>query len=91
MDLAKDVMVNGMTTERIIWTDSGMFLDEGWASLDVYQRQAREWDGDVETIGRVLYEDDKVLVVGLSHDRQNDNWYGAQLIAKACITNRETL
>lgn len=77
--------------ERIVWTDSGMFIDEGWAALDVYKRQAREWDGCVETIGRVMYEDEKVVVVGLSHDKHNDNWYGAQLIFKPCIQTRETL
>lgn len=89
-DLANDVMIRPVI-ERIVWTDSGAFLDKGWASLDVYQRQAREWDGKVETIGRVMFEDDSVVVVGLSHDTKNDEWYGAQLIFKPCIKTRETM
>lgn len=77
--------------ERVVWTDSGMFIDEGWASLSVYRSAAERWHGDVVTIGQPIYEDDRVLVLGLSHDRQTNNWYGAQLIAKQCIKERQAL
>lgn len=77
--------------ERVVWTDSGMFIDEGWAKTAVYRSAAEKWHGDVVTIGQPIYEDEKVLVLGLSHDRQSDNWFGAQLIAKACIKERVTL
>ena len=46
-DLAKDAMIHPVI-ERIVWTDSGAFIDKGWANLDVYQQQAREWNGRVE-------------------------------------------
>lgn len=76
---------------RVTWTDSGMFIDEGWAKTDVYRSAAQKWHGDVVTIGQPIYEDDTVLVLGLSHDRAHDHWFGAQLIAKANIKERTTL
>jgi hypothetical protein len=84
-------LVPAEKVERVVWTDSGMFIDEGWAKTHVYQSAARKWSGDVVTIGQPIYEDDTVLVLGLSHDRQTDNWFGAQLIAKACIKERHTI
>ena len=77
--------------ERVVWTDSGMFIDEGWAKTEVYRSAATKWHGDVVTIGQPIYEDDKVLVLGLSHDRAHDHWYGAQLISKVNIKERTTL
>jgi len=77
--------------ERVTWTDSGMFIDEGWAKTDVYRSAAQKWHGDVVTIGQPIYEDDTVLVLGLSHDRAHDHWFGAQLIAKTNIKERTTL
>lgn len=87
-------MIQGVkteTVERVVWTDSGMFIDKGWANTDAYRSAAEAWQGDVVTIGQPIYEDDEVLVLGLSHDRCHDNWFGAQLIAKACIKERRTL
>lgn len=75
--------------ERVVWTDSGMHIDHGWATTDVYRSSATKWQGSVVTVGQVLYEDDDVLVIGLSHDKANDTWFGAQLIAKANITRRD--
>lgn len=77
--------------ERVVWVDSGMFIDEGWAKTEVYRSAAQKWHGDVVTIGQPIYEDDTVLVLGLSHDRAHDHWFGAQLIAKANIRERTSL
>ena len=77
--------------EKITWIDSGMFIDHQWAELNVYQKSAKEWDSIVITVGTNIYEDEKVIVLGLTHDSQNDHWYGAQLIYKPCIIKREEL
>lgn len=74
--------------EAVEWVDSGLHIDEGWASLDVYRSVAKEWDGKVTTVGFPIYEDDECLVLALSRDHQRDHFYGAQLIAKAAITQR---
>lgn len=90
-DELKSIRMNGESIERITWIDSGMHLDEGWASTAVYAERAKNWNGEVVTVGTVFHEDDKVVVVGLSRDTGNGNWYGAQLIYKSCITEREEL
>ncbi len=77
--------------EKVTWTDSGLQMTPGWADLSVYESAAREWTGTVTTIGMPIYEDDNVLVLGLSYDAENDNYYGAQLIAKNCVRSREVL
>lgn len=76
---------------QIDWIDSGMHIDHGWAKTLVYQESVNKWNGGVTTVGTLLYEDDHVIVLGLSHDVQNNSWYGAQLIYKPCITNRKEL
>lgn len=73
------------------WIDSGLHIDEGWATLEVYQSVAREWNGTVTTVGFPIYEDDDRLVLALSRDHQRDCYYGAQLILKSCITKRYVL
>lgn len=77
--------------ERIEWIDSGLHIDEGWASLEVYQSVAKGWDGTVTTIGFPIYEDDDRIVLALSRDHQRDHYYGAQLILKSCIKARDVL
>lgn len=77
--------------ERIVWIDSGMFIDKGWATTQVYRDSIAGWRGDVESVGTVMFEDDDVVVLGLSRDIVNDTWYGAQLIHKPCISYREAL
>lgn len=80
-----------MTTLRITWYDSGMHLDEGWATADKY---TEDIDLDrllVVTVGMLMHEDDDVVVLGLSYDPAHENWYGAQLIMKLNIQKREVL
>jgi len=74
--------------ERVVWIDSGAMLEDGWQGLDFYKTHAHKWRGEVETIGSPIYEDDSVLIIGLSHDRQNDAWFAAQLIHKTAILYR---
>lgn len=80
-----------MEAERVVWIDSGEMIEDGWKDLDFYKRYANKWRGEVETIGSPIYEDDRVLILGLSHDRQNDTWFAAQLIHKSSIIYRAAL
>ena len=77
--------------ECIEWIDSGLHIDEVWASLEVYRSVAREWDGTVTTIGFPIYEDEDRVVLALSRDHQRDCYFGAQLILKSCIKKRDIL
>lgn len=75
---------------RIIWTDSGMSRDKGWASREVYA----EFDMSsltCETVGLWLGQDDDVVAVAQSRDEVNDNWLCAQIIWKPSIIRKEWL
>lgn len=76
---------------KVEWRDSGMHIDHGWATTAVYQESVGKWNGTVTTIGALMFEDDNVIVIGLSHDVANDTWYGAQLIYKPCIISRKEI
>lgn len=78
-----------MKAEIVVWCDSGMMIDKGWQNVDFYIHQACNWKGEVTTIGSPIYEDERVLILGLSFDAVHDNWYGAQLIAKHDIISRD--
>lgn len=73
------------------WIDSGLHIDEGWATLDVYRSVARGWNGTVTTIGFPIYEDDERVVLALSRDHQRDHYFGAQLIWQRSIVSRKKL
>lgn len=77
--------------ERVVWVDSGMHYAEEWKDLDVFKSLARGWNGLVTTVGTLMFEDENVVLLGLSHDESNDNWFGAQLIWKKAIESREEL
>lgn len=75
----------------VVWRDSGMQINEPWASTEVYQAYSRDWTGKVISVGMLLHEDDSVLVLGLSYDAEGDHWFSAQLIYKPDIIERKTL
>lgn len=80
-----------MNLERITWIDSGMLINDEWSTTAVYKKAAKDWTGRVTTVGALVHEDDKVVVLGLSFDTENKHWYGAQLIYKPCIVDRVRL
>jgi hypothetical protein len=75
--------------EVVEWIDSGLHIDKGWESLDVYRSVAKAWSGKVTTVGFPIFEDSQVVVLALSKDEDNDYYFGAQLIAKKSITFRK--
>lgn len=78
--------------EMVTWTDSGLQMHtDGWSNLDVFVSQAKKWNGVVTTVGTLIYEDENVLVLALSHDKENDAYYGAQLVWKPCVIERTEL
>ena len=77
-----------MNIEYIRWLDSGTHLSDGWMKLEIVQQQAKASLQYVDTVGHVVYEDDEVVVLGLSVDEANDTVFGAQVIAKGNIVQR---
>ena len=80
-----------MNIEYVRWLDSGTHLHDGWMQLEVVQQQAPACLQEVDTVGHVVFEDDDVIVLGLSVDSNNATVFGAQVIAKSCIKHRATL
>ena len=80
-----------MNIEYVRWLDSGTHLHDGWMQLDIVKQQAPSCLQEVDTVGHVVYEDEEVIVLGLSVDENNSTVFGAQVIAKSCIKHRATL
>lgn len=80
-----------MNIEYVRWLDSGTHLHDGWMQLEVVQQQAKACLQEVETVGHVVFEDDEVIVLGLSIDEANNTVFGAQVIAKQNIRFRSAL
>lgn len=75
---------------EIEWIDSGsMVANDAWTSTNEVIRKAHV--GPVLTRGHLLKLDDEVAVVGLSHDKGFDNWFGVQVIGRANIVYLEVL
>lgn len=71
---------------EIEWIDSGtMLANDMWTSTGEVIRKAHV--GPVITRGHLLKLDDKVAVVGLSHDKGFDNWFGVQVIGRKNIVS----
>lgn len=77
--------------ERIVWVDSGLSYASTWLEEATIVDRAKDWDGRVTTVGQVIYEDDRVVVLCLSRDLETNNWAGAFLIYKPAILTREIL
>lgn len=73
------------------WIDSGLFISDGWQQLTEVIGQATGSNMTVTTIGHLVYEDDDIVVVGLSLDRDNDAVFGAQTIARQNIIEYRSL
>jgi hypothetical protein len=73
------------------WIDSGLFISDGWQQLTEVIGQATGSNMTVTTIGHLIHEDDEIVVVGLSLDKDNDAVFGAQTIAKMNIIEYRSL
>lgn len=77
--------------ERITWLDSGLHLGEEWIKLTVLPELAATTHMRVVTVGQLAFENEEVVVLGLSWDEHHGTVFGAQVIAKASILERELL
>lgn len=88
-------MVEGTVAEfdpvLVRWVDSGLFISDGWQQLTEVIGQATGSNMTVTTIGHLIYEDDEIVVVGLSLDRDNNAVFGAQTIARMNILEYRSL
>lgn len=80
-----------MRAERIVWVDSGLSFASTWLEEETIIERAKEWDGLVISVGQVVYEDAERVVLGLSKDKETNNWTGAFLIYKPTIIIRKLL
>ena len=78
-------------TLSVVWIDSGLQFPQEWMKETNIISKSKAWRGVVRTAGTVIYEDESVIVLGLTHDAENDMWFGAQLIYKQCIEERTNL
>lgn len=74
---------------EVEWVDSGTFRANGWESLDEILPHARI--GTVTTVGLLAHEDDETLYLALSHDPDNEHYFGIQAIKKSNILSRVVL
>lgn len=76
---------------KVVWLDSGLHKDLGWASADEYLRDAGLASMTVITVGMLMHEDPDIVVLGLNHDPNHDTWIAAQMIARANVISVERL
>lgn len=77
--------------ERIVWMDSGLSYAPTWLDEKTIIDRAQEWNGQVVTVGQVIWEGPDRILLGLSKDEESGNWAGAFLIWKQAIIERTTL
>lgn len=77
--------------ERIVWVDSGLSFASTWLDHSTILERAKEWTGRIISVGRIVYEDEERIVLGVSYDAEHDNWASVFLIAKQSILAREKL
>lgn len=80
-----------MKLEEITWIDSAKSWSTGWYSLEYITKEATEWSGTSNTVGYVVYEDDRVLVLAQTLDNESDKIANMFLLYKPCILNRKEL
>ena len=77
--------------EYVRWRDSGMHHSDGWqkAYAIASDKNVRDVHVPAESIGFVIHEDRKTLVLSPTHDRAHRNYIGGQFIAKSNIVKRK--
>jgi len=76
---------------KVVWLDSGMHIDHGWASRETYLEQANLNRMEVVSVGMLMDKADDTVALGFNYDPQHDTWIGAQLIARQNIISMEEL
>lgn len=77
--------------EQIRWVDSGMAFAPSWTHRDIIQSRAETWSGHNLSVGFVVYENDYVVVLVGTWDKEVDNMANAMLIYKPAIVDRRVL
>lgn len=69
---------------EIIWSDSGLFYENGWESIDDIKSKCTGI-ARVSTVGHFLFEDDEAYYVALSADEAHGHYFGVQAIKKTNV------
>jgi hypothetical protein len=75
----------------VLWLDSGLHIDHGWASAATYKEGADLSRMTVLTVGLLMDENEDRILVGLNYDEAHEAWIGAQAIARSSIQKLEYL
>lgn len=79
------------SAEAVRWLDTGMAIAEGWKDAAYIRSQAKVGRMEVLSVGLLVFEDDDVVVLANSYDREHDAFHNAQVIAKAGILSRSPI
>lgn len=78
-----------MNLEEITWIDSGKLWTANWHGIEWIIEQAKAWTGSNTTVGYVIYEDERVVLLAQTLDDEANNVAGIFLIHVPSITERK--
>lgn len=70
---------------EVIWIDSGMHVDYGWATTEKYKEGTTLDKMRVTTVGMLIDLTPEIVLVGLCRDPAHDKWFGAQVIDRKAV------
>jgi hypothetical protein len=77
--------------EEITWIDSAKSWSAGWYDPETIIDSAKAWQGQSTTVGFVIHEDERVVVLAQTLDDESDKVANLFLIYIPCILHRRTL
>ena len=81
-----------MRAVKIVWKDTGEHRDKGWASAETYLEGLDDESRMlVTTVGVLVHQDDRNVVIALSYDQANDTYFGAQVVAREAVRSMKTV
>lgn len=80
-----------MTLEEITWVDSAKSWSAGWYDPNAIIDQVKSWHGKSTTVGYVIHEDERVVLLVQTLDNESDKIANVFLIYVPCILERRVL
>lgn len=78
--------------EEITWIDSAKSWAAGWHSMEWIIQEATTWVGESTTVGYVVHEDDRVIILAQTIDQEGSlKVANLFLLYKPCILHRRYL
>lgn len=74
-----------------MWVDSGFSFSQAWTDHHDALARAAEWDGYVTTVGYLMYEDTRCVVIAQSRDGGEGSSPGEPKWASLMLINRQNV